>query len=84
MDFSDVNPPVHAWSTFRVFFKIDEKSMENQIFILESVFQEIIAQFYLVGKPKDKKRKECFGGGFLGLDNIGAFDRNMQFKMENI
>ena len=79
-DFSDVNPPVHAWSTFRV-FKIDEKiNGKPDIHFLESVFQKLLLNFTWWVNRKDKNGKNVFGGGFLGLDNIGAFDRNMQFK----
>lgn len=79
-DFSDVNPPVHAWSTFRV-FKIDEKiNGKPDIPFLESVFQKLLLNFTWWLNRKDKKGKNIFGGGFLGLDNIGAFDRNMKFE----
>lgn len=79
-DFSDVNPPVHAWSTFRV-YKIDEKfNGKPDIPFLESVFQKLLLNFTWWVNRKDKNGNNVFGGGFLGLDNIGAFDRNMQFK----
>ncbi len=79
-DFSDVNPPVHAWATFRV-FKIDEKKNgKPDIPFLESVFQKLLLNFTWWVNRKDKTGKNVFGGGFLGLDNIGAFDRNMEFK----
>lgn len=79
-DFSDVNPPVHAWSTFRV-FKIDEKvNGKADVPFLESVFQKLLLNFTWWVNRKDKKGNNVFGGGFLGLDNIGAFDRNMVFK----
>lgn len=79
-DFSDVNPPVHAWSTFRV-YKIDERIHgKGDIAFLESVFQKLLLNFTWWVNRKDKNGKNIFGGGFLGLDNIGAFDRNMEFK----
>lgn len=79
-DFSDVNPPVHAWSTFRV-FKIDEKIHgKPDVPFLESVFQKLLLNFTWWVNRKDKHGNNVFGGGFLGLDNIGAFDRNMEFK----
>ncbi|WP_027376576.1 MGH1-like glycoside hydrolase domain-containing protein [Kaistella palustris] len=79
-DFSDVNPPVHAWSTFRV-FKIDENiNGKADIPFLESVFQKLLLNFTWWVNRKDKNGNNVFGGGFLGLDNIGAFDRNMEFK----
>lgn len=79
-DFSDVNPPVHAWSTFRV-YKIDEKmNGKPDVAFLESVFQKLLLNFTWWVNRKDRKGNNIFGGGFLGLDNIGAFDRNMQFR----
>ncbi len=74
---SDVNPPVHAWSCFRV-FKIDEKNNgKPDLLFLEKVFQKLLLNFTWWVNRKDKNGKNIFGGGFLGLDNIGAFDRNM-------
>ncbi len=79
-DFSDVNPPVHAWSTFRI-FKIDEKiSGKPDVPFLEAVFQKLLLNFTWWVNRKDRNDNNIFGGGFLGLDNIGAFDRNMQFQ----
>ena len=79
-DFSDVNPPVHAWSTFRV-FKLDESiNGKPDVPFLESVFQKLLLNFTWWVNRKDKHGNNVFGGGFLGLDNIGAFDRNMEFK----
>lgn len=79
-DLSDVNPPVHAWSCFRV-FKIDEKIQgEPDLLFLEKVFQKLLLNFTWWVNRKDKEGNNIFGGGFLGLDNIGAFDRNMQMK----
>lgn len=77
-NFSDVNPPVHAWATFRV-FKIDEKhNGKADLFFLENVFQKLLLNFTWWVNRKDVKGNNIFGGGFLGLDNIGAFDRNME------
>ncbi|SIQ01955.1 Glycosyl hydrolase family 63 C-terminal domain-containing protein [Chryseobacterium sp. RU37D] len=77
---SDVNPPVHAWSCFRV-FKIDEKQNgKPDLLFLEKVFQKLLLNFTWWVNRKDKNGKNIFGGGFLGLDNIGAFDRNMILK----
>ncbi|MFC6269339.1 MGH1-like glycoside hydrolase domain-containing protein [Frigoriflavimonas asaccharolytica] len=76
---SDVNPPVHAWSCFRV-FKIDEKNNgKPDVVFLEKVYQKLLLNFTWWVNRKDKTGKNIFGGGFLGLDNIGAFDRNMEF-----
>ncbi|WP_434980878.1 MGH1-like glycoside hydrolase domain-containing protein [Daejeonia sp. YH14] len=77
---SDVNPPVHAWSCFRV-FKIDEKIHgKPDLLFLERVFQKLLLNFTWWVNRKDMHGKNIFGGGFLGLDNIGAFDRNMEMK----
>lgn len=77
---SEVNPPVHAWSCFRV-FKIDEKANgKPDLDFLEKVFQKLLLNFTWWVNRKDKNGKNIFGGGFLGLDNIGAFDRNMEMK----
>ncbi len=79
-NFSDVNPPVHAWASFRV-FKIDEKlNGKPDLYFLESVFQKLLLNFTWWVNRKDKKGQNLFGGGFLGLDNIGAFDRNHVFE----
>lgn len=77
---SDVNPPVHAWSCFRV-FKIDEKhNGKPDLLFLEKVFQKLLLNFTWWVNRKDKNGQNIFGGGFLGLDNIGAFDRNMELR----
>ncbi|MEC5172373.1 hypothetical protein QF024_001084 [Chryseobacterium nepalense] len=77
---SDVNPPVHAWSCFRV-FKIDEKQNgKPDLLFLEKVFQKLLLNFTWWVNRKDKNGKNIFGGGFLGLDNIGAFDAEHGIK----
>ncbi len=74
--FSDVNPPVHAWSTFRV-FKIDEKNNGKPDWsFLESVFHKLLLNFTWWVNRKDAGGNNIFEGGFLGLDNIGVFDRS--------
>lgn len=77
-DFSDVNPPVHAWAVFRV-FKIDEYLKDKpDIAFLESTFQKLLINFTWWVNKKDINGNNIFEGGFLGLDNIGAFDRNAE------
>lgn len=79
-DLSDVNPPVHAWSAFRV-FKIDERIKgKADVEFLEKIFQKLLLNFTWWVNQKDVNGNNIFGGGFLGLDNIGAFDRNMTMK----
>ncbi|KAF8750988.1 Glycosyl hydrolase family 63 C-terminal domain [Rhizoctonia solani] len=75
-NFSDVNPPVHAWATFRV-FKIERKLTGNEdVPFLERVFQKLLLNFTWWVNRKDAGGHNVFEGGFLGLDNIGAFNRS--------
>ncbi|HWY31490.1 MAG TPA: hypothetical protein VNX46_12080, partial [Candidatus Acidoferrum sp.] len=80
--FGDVNPPVHAWSTWRV-FQIDRKirretEPENKgdLEFLERVFHKLLLNFTWWVNRKDTQGRNIFQGGFLGLDNIGVFDRS--------
>ncbi|KAF7793777.1 hypothetical protein EIP86_004898 [Pleurotus ostreatoroseus] len=75
-NFGDVNPPVHAWATFRV-FKIERKvyGVEDLPF-LERVFQKLLLNFTWWVNRKDQGGNNVFEGGFLGLDNIGVFNRS--------
>jgi hypothetical protein len=75
--FGDVNPPVHAWATWRV-YEID-KSMNNgvgDIDFLEKIFHKLLLNFTWWVNQKDSEGNNIFEGGFLGLDNIGVFDRS--------
>jgi hypothetical protein len=75
-NFGDVNPPVHAWATFRT-FKIERKLYGRQdIDFLERVFQKLLLNFTWWVNRKDADGKNIFEGGFLGLDNIGLFNRS--------
>jgi hypothetical protein len=75
-NFSNVNPPVHAWASWRV-YKIDKKlNGEGDIRFLESVFHKLLLNFTWWVNRKDLQNHNIFQGGFLGLDNIGLFDRN--------
>jgi len=74
--FGDVNPPVHAWAAWRV-YKIDKKrSGKGDRTFLERVFQKLLLNFTWWINRKDAEGKNVFQGGFLGLDNIGVFDRS--------
>ncbi len=75
-NFSDVNPPVHAWAAWRV-YKI-EQSMYGKAdsTFLEQIFQKLSLYFNWWVNRKDQDGNNLFGGGFLGLDNIGVFDRS--------
>jgi hypothetical protein len=74
--FGDVNPPVHAWAAWRV-YKIDKKrkGVGDRVF-LERVFHKLLLNFTWWVNRKDAEGKNIFQGGFLGLDNIGVFDRS--------
>ncbi|QIW97754.1 hypothetical protein AMS68_003272 [Peltaster fructicola] len=75
-NFGDVNPPVHAWSTFRT-FKIERKMYGREdLDFLERVFQKLLMNFTWWCNRKDFDGKNVFEGGFLGLDNIGLFNRS--------
>ncbi|WP_341739358.1 glucosidase [Microcoleus sp. CAWBG640] len=75
-NFSDVNPPVHAWATWRV-YKIEEKlTGKGDLQFLERVFQKLLMNFTWWVNRKDREGNNVFEGGFLGLDNIGVFDRS--------
>ena len=74
--FGDVNPPVHAWAAWRV-YKIDRRirgTADHQF--LERVFHKLLLNFTWWINRKDPEGKNVFQGGFLGLDNIGVFDRS--------
>ncbi len=74
--FGDVNPPVHAWACWRV-YKIDHKvSGKPDTRFLESVFHKLLMNFTWWVNRKDSAGNNIFEGGFLGLDNIGVFDRS--------
>ncbi len=74
-NFSDVNPPVHAWGVWRV-YKIAESRNHRDRDFLASCFQKLLINFTWWVNRKDPNGKNVFAGGFLGLDNIGVFDRS--------
>lgn len=75
--FGDANPPVHAWATWRV-YKIDKKRNKGKgdIDFLGRVFHKLLLNFTWWVNRKDEHGHNLFQGGFLGLDNIGVFDRS--------
>ncbi len=74
--FGDVNPPVHAWAAWRV-YKIEKKrSGAGDRAFLERVFHKLLLNFNWWVNRKDAEGMNIFQGGFLGLDNIGVFDRS--------
>src|SRR5260221_6343872 len=81
--FGDVNPPVHAWATWRV-FQIDRKHRREtnpgdhgDLEFLERVYHKLLINFTWWVNRKDAQGRNIFQGGFLGLDNIGVFDRSV-------
>ncbi len=75
-NFSDSNPPLHAYAAWRV-YKIDEKTTgKKDIRFLESMFHKLLLNFTWWVNRKDAQNRNIFQGGFLGLDNIGIFDRS--------
>ena len=76
-NFSDVNPPVHAWATLFL-FNIEKEMGRADLRFLERAFQGLMLNFNWWVNRKDPEGRNVFAGGFLGLDNIGVFDRSAQ------
>jgi Glycosyl hydrolase family 63 C-terminal domain len=75
--FGDVNPPVHAWATWRVYeIDRDHRGGHGDKTFLEQVFHKLLVNFTWWVNRKDVEGRNIFQGGFLGLDNIGIFDRS--------
>ena len=74
-NFSDVNPPVHAWATLFL-YNIEKDLGRADIRFLEHSFEGLVQNFGWWINRKDPEGRNVFGGGFLGLDNIGVFDRS--------
>jgi len=74
-NFSDVNPPVHAWATLFL-YRIETELGRSDLRFLERSFQGLMANFIWWVNRKDPEGRNVFAGGFLGLDNIGVFDRS--------
>ncbi len=75
-NFSDVNPPVHAWSTIFTYRLELVRRGKGDLEWLERCFQKLLLNFTWWVNRKDRDGKNVFEGGFLGLDNIGVFDRS--------
>jgi hypothetical protein len=73
--FDDVNPPVHAWACYRVYRTSGARGHRDRQF-LERAFHKLLINFTWWVNRKDAEGNNLFGGGFLGLDNIGIFDRS--------
>jgi hypothetical protein len=75
-NFSDVNPPVHAWATLFLHRTDQALRGETDVEFLKSAFNKLVLNFTWWVNRKDRYGKNVFEGGFLGLDNIGVFDRS--------
>src|SRR5262249_11635486 len=75
--FGDVNPPVHAWAAMRVYQIERRLTGKGDVAFLEQIFHKLLLNFTWWINRKDPGGRNVFSGGFLGLDNIGLFDRNM-------
>ncbi len=74
-NFSDVNPPVHAWATLYL-YKYEKSLGREDVKFLDRAFQGLMLNFNWWVNRKDPSGRNVFAGGFLGLDNIGVFDRS--------
>ncbi len=74
-NFGDVNPPVHAWSTIFT-YRLEKARGKGDLEWLERSFHKLLLNFTWWVNRKDRTGKNAFEGGFLGLDNIGVFDRS--------
>ena len=74
--FGDVNPPVHAWAAWRVYKMEAKRRGRGDRQFLERIFQKLLLNFTWWVNRKDAAGRNIFQGGFLGLDNIGVFDRS--------
>ncbi|RPI20349.1 MAG: glucosidase, partial [Actinobacteria bacterium] len=75
-NFGDVNPPVHAWAVMRAYQTEKETEGRGDLDFLRSCFHKLTLNYTWWVNRKDPENRDVFGGGFLGLDNIGVFDRS--------
>jgi hypothetical protein len=81
-NFSDVNPPVHAFAALQVYQVEKQMTGKGDIHFLKRIFQKLIVNFTWWINRKDPTGNNLFEGGFLGLDNIGVFNRSIQLHSE--
>ncbi|MET0635995.1 MAG: glucosidase [Chitinophagaceae bacterium] len=81
-NFSDVNPPVQAWATMQVYNIEKKQTGTGDIAFLKKMFQKLLINFTWWINRKDIEGNNIFEGGFLGLDNIGVFNRSFHFPGE--
>ena len=77
-NFSDVNPPVQAWAALQVYRIEKEQTGKGDIDFLKRIFQKLLINFTWWINRKDPNGNNMFEGGFLGLDNIGVFNRSIE------
>ncbi|RXK83424.1 MGH1-like glycoside hydrolase domain-containing protein [Filimonas effusa] len=77
-NFSDVNPPVHAWAALQVYHIEKKNTGKGDVAFLKRIFQKLLINFTWWTNRKDPNGNNIFEGGFLGLDNIGVFNRSIQ------
>jgi len=75
-NFSDVNPPVHAWASMFLYYTDRAMQGKGDVEFLKTMFNKLVLNFTWWVNRKDRFGKNVFEGGFLGLDNIGVFDRS--------
>jgi hypothetical protein len=80
-NFSDVNPPVHAWAAYWIYTKEKAQRGRGDLDFLAGIFRRLLMNFTWWVNRKDPEGRNIFGGGFLGLDNIGVFDRSAPMPM---
>ncbi|MCB9108117.1 MAG: glucosidase [Anaerolineales bacterium] len=80
-NFSDVNPPVHAWAAYFIYWNERELHGQGDLDFLKRIFQKLLLNFTWWVNRKDTEGNNVFEGGFLGLDNIGVFDRSAPLPM---
>ena len=81
-NFSDVNPPVQAWAAMQVYNIEKRRTGDGDIKFLKKIFQKLLINFTWWINRKDVNGNNIFEGGFLGLDNIGVFNRSQHFTGE--
>jgi hypothetical protein len=81
-NFGDVNPPVHAWAALQVYHIEKKQTGKGDISFLKRIFQKLIINFTWWINRKDPNGNNIFEGGFLGLDNIGVFNRSIQLHSQ--
>ncbi len=78
-NFGDVNPPVHAWASMQIYAIEKKQKGSGDIVFLKKIFQKLLINFTWWINRKDRNGNNIFEGGFLGLDNIGVFNRSHHF-----